>query len=372
MPPYASGEVGRIGSPKRREIGHGALAERALIPVIPSQEEFPYTIQVVSEVMSSNGSTSQGSVCGSTLSLMAAGVPIRKPVAGIAMGLMEEDGNYIVLSDIQGLEDFTGDMDFKVAGTADGITAMQMDIKISGIPMEIMTQALEQAHIGRLFILDKMLAVISEPRPHLAANAPKVSRTSIPVSRIGELIGPGGKIIKGIKEQTGADIDVEDDGSVYVSSSDQAAIDQTLSIINNMMMTVEPGMEFDGVVNRIEDYGAFVELVPGGITGLVHVSMMGVGFVQNPRDIVKLGQTVHVRVAEVDGDRIRLTMLTPEQEAEQAEQKRQGGGDDRGGNGGGDRGGRGFGGDRGGSGRFDRRDDRRGGGGGGRFDRPRR
>jgi polyribonucleotide nucleotidyltransferase len=363
MPPYASGEAGRFGAPKRREIGHGALAERALMPVIPDQEKFPYTIQVVSEVMSSNGSTSQGSVCGSTLSLMAAGVPIRKPVSGIAMGLLKEGERHIVLSDIQGLEDFTGDMDFKVAGTKDGITAMQMDIKIKGIPMEVMTQALEQARVGRLHIMDKMLAVIAEPRPELAPNAPKVECVMIPVSRIGELIGPGGKVIKAIKERTGADIDVEDSGMVSVSSADSSAIKETIKIIQDLMLEIVPGMEFDGKVVRIEDYGAFVELVPGQ-TGLAHVSMMAPGYVKDPREIVNLDDVVHVRVADVEGDRIRLTFLTPEQEAEAAASRpprepREGG--DRGGRSFGGRGGD-RGGDRGGR-RFGGRDDRGGRGG---------
>ncbi len=367
MPPFASGEAGRLGSPKRREVGHGALAERALKPMIPPQTEFPYTIQVVSEVMSSNGSTSQASVCGSTLSLMAAGVPIRKPVSGIAMGLLKEDDQIVVLSDIQGLEDFTGDMDFKVAGTTDGITAMQMDIKIKGIPMAVMHQALEQARVGRLFILDKMLATIAQPRPELAPNAPKVESVMIPISRIGELIGPGGKTIKAIKERTGADIDVNDDGMVSVSSPDAQAIKDTVKIIQDMMLEIVPGMEFDGKVTRIEDYGAFVELVPGQ-TGLAHVSMMATGYVKNPREIVALDDIVHVRVADVDGDRIRLSFLTAEQEAEAAANRplrepREGGdrggrsfgGRDRGGRGGGRFGGRG--GDRGGS-RYGGRDDR--------------
>ncbi len=376
MPPYASGEAGRVGSPKRREVGHGALAERALMPMIPSQDEFPYTIQVVSEVMSSNGSTSQASVCGSTLSLMAAGVPIKKPVAGIAMGLMSEGSEFRILSDIQGLEDFTGDMDFKVAGTADGITAIQMDIKVKGLTMEIMTQALEQARVGRLHILSKMLEAIAVPRTELSEHAPKIESTMIPPTRIGELIGPGGKMINAIRERTGTEIDVEDSGKVNVSGVDINGIRQAISIINDMMLEITPGMEFDGKVVRIEDYGAFVELVPGQI-GLAHVSMMAPGFVADPHEIVSLDETVHVRVVEVEGDRIRLSLLTPEQEAEaatQRNQRREEGGDrpprsfgdrDRGGDRGGFRGGRDRdrGGDRGGR-RFGDRD--RGG------DRPRR
>jgi polyribonucleotide nucleotidyltransferase len=346
MPPYASGETGRVGSPKRREVGHGALAERALFPMIPAQEEFPYTIQVVSEVMSSNGSTSQASVCGSTLSLMAAGVPIKKPVAGIAMGLMSEGKEFRILSDIQGLEDFTGDMDFKVAGTAEGITAIQMDIKVKGLTMEIMTQALEQARVGRLYILDKMLAVIAEPRKELAETAPKIESTHITPSRIGELIGPGGKMINAIRERTGTEINVDDSGRVDVSGLDINGIREAIKIINDMMMEIAPGMEFDGKVVRIEDYGAFIEIVPGQI-GLAHVSMLAPGFVQDPRDIVTLDQIVHARVVEVDGDRMRLSLLTAEQEAQVNEEKskrREEGGDrpprgDRPSFGGGDRGG---------------------------------
>lgn len=380
MPPFASGETGRMGSPKRREIGHGALAERALLPVIPSQEEFPYTIQVQSEIMSSNGSTSMASVCGSTLSLMAAGVPIRKPVSGVAMGLLKQDEQYVILTDIQGLEDHTGDMDFKVAGTRDGITALQMDIKITGITLEILREALQHAHKGRMHIMDKMVACIAEPRTKLAVNAPKIERLQIDPERIGELIGPGGKMIKSIIAASGAQVSVEDDGSVFVSSSDQEAIDHASNLIKNTIMTFEPGMEFDGIVERIEDYGAFVELVAGK-SGLLHVSQMSVDYVSDPRQIVNIGDTVHVRVVEVDGDRLRLTMLTPEQEAqaEAQKQERRGGGEGRGGDRGGFGGGRGRGGDRGGFRGGDRGRGGRGGRdfggdrGGRRFeDRPRR
>lgn len=358
MPPFASGETGRMGSPKRREIGHGALAERALLPMVPSQEDFPYTIHVQSEIMSSNGSTSMASVCGSTLALMAAGVPLKKPVSGIAMGLLKNDTQHIVLTDIQGLEDHTGDMDFKVAGTADGITALQMDIKITGITLEILTEALQHAHKGRMHILGKMLECIDTPCTQLAASAPKIERLEIAVDRIGELIGPGGKNIKGIIAASGAQVSVEDDGSVFVSSSDQEAIDTATRMIKNMMVSFEPGMEFDGVVERIEDYGAFVELVSGK-SGLLHVSMMSTEYVGDPRQVVSIGDTVHVRIVDVDGDRIRLSMLTPEQEAEveAKKQERRGSGDREGGDRGGRGGGRGFGGGRGGD---------RGGFGGGR------
>lgn len=357
MPPYASGETGRFGAPKRREIGHGALAERALLPMIPAQEEFPYTIQVVSEIMSSNGSTSQASVCGSTMSLMAAGVPIKRPVAGIAMGLMSDGkGKYVILSDIQGLEDHVGDMDFKVAGSEVGITAMQMDIKIKGIPMEIMRKALVQAREARLFILKKMLAAISAPRTQLSKYAPKIVQLTIPQDRIGELIGPGGKVIKNIIAVTGAQVDVEEDmekkvGLVNISSDDQEAIDKATKWISGMMRTVEPGEEFDGIVTRVESFGIFVEFLPGR-EGLVHVSRMGVEYIGDAHDKFKIGDTAHVRLTEVDEQgRYNLTMLTKEQEAQKASQPREGGdrgGSDRGGRGGYGGGRGGFGGNRGG------------------------
>jgi len=333
MPPFASGESGRVGSPKRREIGHGALAERALLAVLPSQKEFPYTIQVVSEVVSSNGSTSQGSVCGSTMSLMAAGVPIKRPVAGIAMGLMTDGkGKYVVLSDIQGLEDHIGDMDFKVAGTAEGVTALQMDIKIKGIPSEVMTKALLQAKVGRMHIMGKMLEVIPAPRTELSPLAPKIKQLEIPADRIGELIGPGGKNIKAIIEMTGAEIDVDEDrerkvGLVNIGSSDQAKLDHAYAYISSMMKEIKVGDEFDGEVNRIESYGAFVNISPGK-DGLVHVSAMSTEYVNDANDIVKLGEIVHVRVSEIQDDgKIKITMLSPEQESESNDkrQSRQGG-----------------------------------------------
>ncbi|MBI5151629.1 MAG: polyribonucleotide nucleotidyltransferase [Candidatus Pacebacteria bacterium] len=376
MPPYASGEVGRIGSPKRREIGHGALAERALWPMIPPQNEFPYTIHVVSEVMSSNGSTSMASTCGSTMSLMAAGVPLKKPVAGIAMGLMTDGkSNYAVLSDIQGMEDHTGDMDFKVAGTADGITALQMDIKVKGISLDIMTEALKQAKVGRMFILSKMLEAIAEPRKSLSKYAPKIVQIEIPYDRIGELIGPGGKVIKNIIAVTGAQVDVDENedqtkGIVNISSQDDASIEKAKSWISGMMREVLPGEEFDGTVTRVERFGCFVEFLPGK-EGLVHVSRMSPTFVSDPNDIVKIGDTVHVRLTEIDDQgRNNLTMLTKEQEQQAREQRESGGGQggfgggNSGGNGGGfGGGGRGYSGDRGGRGGFrGGRDDHRGGG----------
>lgn len=319
MPPYASGEAGRMGSPKRREIGHGALAERALLPVIPDQETFPYTIHVVSEILSSNGSTSQASVCGSTLSLMAAGVPIKRPVAGIAMGLISDGSKYQVLSDIRDIEDHCGDMDFKVAGTESGITALQMDIKISGITLEILTKALAQAREGRLFILNKMLACIDAPRPEISPYAPKIVQLTIPSDRIGELIGPGGKNIKALIEASGAQIDVEEDeeqkiGMVNISSPDHANIDKAVAMVQGMMKVDEIGDEYDGEVVRIENYGAFVKYGYNK-EGLVHVSAMATEYLDDPNKVVKLGDIVHVRVSDIQPDgKVKMSMLTKEQE----------------------------------------------------------
>lgn len=365
MPPYASGETGRFGFPSRREVGHGALAERALRPMVPSQAEFPYTILVVSEVVSSNGSTSQASICGSTMSLMSAGVPIKRPVSGIAMGLISDGAKYQILSDIQGLEDHVGDMDFKVAGTTEGITAIQMDIKLTGLNRQILEEALEQARVGRAHILGKMLEVIGQPRTELSQYAPKVRQLRIPADRIGELIGPGGKMIKSLIEQTGADINVDEDketeeGVVNISSSDQAKIDHAYEMISGMMRVINIGEEFDGPVTRVESYGAFVEYLPGR-EGLVHVSQMDTEFVPDANAKVKFGDVVHVRVSGMKDDgKIELSMLTPEQE-EEVKAKRSERGGDRGGDrgfGGGSRGG--FGGGRG-----DRRGGFRGGDRGG-------
>lgn len=361
MPPYASGEAGRFGAPKRREIGHGALAERALLPMVPSQEEFPYTIHLVTEIMSSNGSTSMASVCGSSMSLMAAGVPIKRPVSGIAMGLMtSEDGKkYVVLSDIQGLEDHIGDMDFKVAGTEEGITALQMDIKLTGVDRKILEEALSQAKEGREHIRNKMAESITEPRTHLSEFAPKIEQVVVPADKIGEIIGPGGKMIKSIIEQTGAQIDIDEDeekgvGLVNISSPEQAKIDAAKEIITGMVRVIEVGDEFDGTVTRVEDYGAFVEYLPGR-EGLVHVSEMSVDRIDDVHSFINFGDNVHVRVSGFKDDgKISLSMLSAE-ESEQAKAN-------RGGDRGGDRGGRGgFGGDRRGGFRGGRGGDRRGG-----------
>jgi polyribonucleotide nucleotidyltransferase len=322
MPPYTVGEVGRLGWPSRREIGHGALAERALLPMIPEESDFPYTIRVVSELMSSNGSTSMASVCGSTLALMDAGVPIKKPVAGIAMGLITDGKSHLILSDIQGMEDHTGDMDFKVAGTKDGITSMQMDVKIAGISFEILKEALDQAKKGRLFILDQMLKTLPAPRSAISKFAPKIKQVKIPVDKIGELIGPGGRVIRQIIAETGAQVDVNDDGNVSISAPDQAAVNKAVDWVTSLTREVEVGEEFDGTVARIQPFGAFVEILPGK-DGLVHVSKMSTSYVSDPNQVVKIGDKVHVRVSEIDDlGRINLTMLTPDQEQE-ARDKRQ-------------------------------------------------
>lgn len=341
FPPFSTGETRRMGT-GRREIGHGALAERALLPVIPDEAEFPYAFRVVSEALSSNGSTSMGSVCGSTLSLMDAGVPIKAPVSGVAMGLMtDDDGNFQVLTDIQGVEDFMGDMDFKVAGTAEGITAVQMDIKASGISMEVFRKALAQARDGRLFILDHMLETLSAPRPELNANAPRMTRISIPVDKIGAVIGPGGKTIRSIIEATGASIDVGNDGSVTVGATDAAAADEAIRMIEGLTKEVEVGQRYTGKVTRLMNFGAFVEILPGK-DGLVHISELDVTRVPSVEDVVKIGDEVEVMVTEIDRmGRVNLSRkailegMSPE-EARAGAASRNGG--QRGGDRGGDRG----------------------------------
>ena len=308
MPPYATGEAGRLKSPGRREIGHGALAERALLPVIPSEEEFPYALRLVSEILSSNGSSSMASVCGSTLSLMDAGVPIHAPVAGVAMGLIKdaETGKVVVLTDIQGLEDFLGDMDFKVAGTMNGITAIQMDIKIKGIDEAILRQALSQALDGRLFILGKMLEVLPQPREHLSAYAPKIVRFTINPDKIREVIGPGGKMINKIIDETGVKIDIDDDGSVYIATPDEAAAAKARRIIEGIAKDIEVGEVYMGKVVRMMNFGVFVELLPGK-DGMVHISKLAKGRVEKCEDVVKIGDELEVKVAEIDSQgRINL------------------------------------------------------------------
>ena len=293
------GEVRPTRSPGRREIGHGALAERALLPVIPSEEEFPYTIRLVSEVLESNGSSSQASVCGSTLSLMDAGVPIKKPVAGVAMGLLKDGEDFAILTDIQGLEDHFGDMDFKVAGTKDGITAIQMDIKVKGINRDILKQALAQAREGRLFILDKMLGAIAEPRQELSPYAPRIIRFSIDPDRIRDVIGPGGKIIRKIVEDTGAEIDIEDDGRVFIAAVDAAAGAKAQEIIKRLTSDVEIGAIYMGKVTKLMNFGAFVEVLPGK-EGLVHISQLAKERVAKVEDVVNVGDEIMVKVIEID------------------------------------------------------------------------
>jgi len=319
FPPYSVGEVRPIRGPGRREIGHGALAERALLPMIPKEEEFPYTIRLVSEVLESNGSSSMASVCGSTLALMDAGVPIKQPVAGIAMGLVMMDGKYTILTDIQGLEDALGDMDFKVAGTSKGITALQMDIKISGVTQLIMAEALEQARKARLFILDKMLAVIPKPRPDLSKYAPRIITMEIPVDKIRDVIGPGGKIIRDIIAKTGVEIDIEDDGRVYIASTDEEGGKKAQQLIERYVKDVEVGETYLGVVKRIMNFGAFVEILPGK-EGLVHISQLENRRVKRVEDVLKVGDEVLVKVLEIDRQG-RINLSRKEALAEEKEFK---------------------------------------------------
>ena len=309
FPPYSTGEAKPLRSPGRREIGHGALAERALEPMIPSEEEFPYALRLVSEVMSSNGSTSQASVCGSTLALMDAGVPFKRPVAGVAMGLIkdvENTGKVAVLTDIQGLEDFLGDMDFKVAGTHKGITAIQMDIKIKGIDEPILRQALAQAYDGRMHILGKMLETLPAPRPHLSKYAPKIIRFTINPDKIREVIGPGGKMINKIIAETGVKIDIEDDGRVYIATPDEAAAAKARSLIEGIAKDLQVGDIVTGPVVRIMSFGAFIEYAPGK-DGMIHISKLANERVEKVEDVVNIGDVLECRVAEIDSQgRINL------------------------------------------------------------------
>ena len=328
MPPYSLGETGRVGYPSRREIGHGALAERALIPVIPKEEVFPYTVRVVSEVTGSNGSTSMASVCGSTLSLMDAGVPITAPVSGIAMGLVIEDKKIAILSDIIGMEDFNGDMDFKVAGTKKGITALQLDVKTLTLTTKTLKDALSQAKEGRATILKSMLETLASPREKVSIHAPKIKVVKIPVEKIGELIGPGGKTIRKIIAETGAQVEVEDDGSVSVTGTTDESLAKALERVEGLTKEVVAGEIYQGEVKRIQPFGAFVEVLPGK-DGLVHVSDMSEGFVKDPNEIVAIGDKVQVRVKEIDDlGRINLSMLMdPSKDKPKGERGGFGGGD---------------------------------------------
>lgn len=305
FPPFSVGEVRPMRGPGRREIGHGALAERALIPVIPNEEEFPYTLRLVSEVLESNGSSSMASICGSSLSLMDAGVPIKAPVAGIAMGLIQEEGHIAILTDIQGLEDHDGDMDFKVGGTTKGVTALQMDIKIKGVNREILSKALEQAKAGRLFILDKMNEAIAEPRKEISPYAPRIISFSIHPDKIRDVIGAGGKIIKKIVEETGVKIDIEDDGRVFISAVDGKAGERAADIIHSLTQDIQVGQIYKGKVVRIMDFGAFVEVIPGvlglpGKDGLVHISQLDTNRVAKVEDVVRIGDEILVKATGID------------------------------------------------------------------------
>lgn len=312
FPPYSVGEARPMRSPGRREIGHGALAERAILPVLPSVEEFPYAIRVVSEILSSNGSTSQASVCGSCLALMDAGVPIKAPVAGIAMGLVErveEDGSstMAILSDIQGMEDFLGDMDFKVAGTAKGVTAIQMDIKVHGLSKKVLQDALKQAKDGRMHIMQEMLAEIPEPRKELSPYAPRIITMQVDPDKIRIIIGPGGKTINSIVEKTGVKIDIDDEGQVFIASTDMAGAEAARKEIELLTKDVEVGEVYEGKVTRIMNFGAFIEILPGK-EGLLHISKMAKGRVEKVEDVMNVGDTVKVKVTEIDSqDRINLS-----------------------------------------------------------------
>lgn len=315
FPPYCVGETGMVGSPKRREIGHGRLAKRGVLGVMPSEEEFPYTIRVVSEITESNGSSSMASVCGTSLSLMNAGVPIKAPVAGIAMGLIKEGDDFAVLSDILGDEDHLGDMDFKVAGSEDGICALQMDIKIDGITKEIMEKALEQAKAGRNFILGEMNKVISETNPEMSEYAPRYLNMKIHPDKIRDVIGKGGAVIRGLTEETGANIEIDDDGNVKISSNDLAAAEEAKKRIEQIASDAEVGVIYNGTVKKIMDFGAFVEILPGK-DGLVHISQICEERVENVSDKLSEGDVVKVKVLEIDRQgRIRLSMKEAEEEA---------------------------------------------------------
>ena len=318
FPRYSVGETGSSRGPGRREIGHGALAERALSYVIPSKEKFPYTIRLVSEVMSSNGSSSMASTCGSTLALMDGGVPIKSPVAGIAMGLMLLGEDYKILTDIQGPEDHYGDMDFKVAGTKDGVTALQMDVKVEGATIKMLEEGLSQAKKARLQILDVMEKAINAPRENLSPFAPRIFVLKINPEKIGDVIGPGGKMINKIIKETGAKIDIEQTGEVFISAINEESAQKAIKWVNDLTREVKPGESFQGKVMRLMNFGAFVEILPGQ-EGMVHISEMSTGRVDKVEDMVKLGQEVSVRVKEIDSQgRINLTMLSEEEEKEKA------------------------------------------------------
>ena len=307
FPPYSTGETKRLGGQSRREIGHGALAERALLPVIPDEKTFPYTLRLVSEVMASNGSSSMGSVCGSTLALMDAGVPITNPVSGVAMGLIKEGDRYVILTDILGTEDHLGDMDFKVAGTRNGITALQMDIKIGGITPEIMAEALDRAKSGRFYILDQMLETISAPNPTLKPHVPRIESIKVPIDKIGAIIGPGGKNIRALQEETNTKIDISDDGTVFIASTSGVGFEEARDRILSLTETAEIGKIYTGKCVRVADFGAFIEILPG-LDGLVHVSQLASERVEKVEDVVNVGDELTVMVIDVSPEgKIRLS-----------------------------------------------------------------
>jgi polyribonucleotide nucleotidyltransferase len=319
FPPFSVGETGRMGSPGRREIGHGALAARALDAMMPEEEVFPYTVRIVSDITESNGSSSMATVCGGALALMDAGVPIKAPVAGVAMGLVMEDKKYAILTDIAGAEDHYGDMDFKVAGTRAGITALQMDIKVTGLNTQVLAEALEQARKGRMFILDKMNEVISEPREEISKYAPRIVTMQINPDKIRDVIGPGGKVIRGIQEKTGAKIDISDDGRIAIATPNGEAAEAAMQIIRDLTAEVEVGQSYLGTVTRIVDFGAFIEVFPG-TEGLLHVSEIADYRVRDVRDELKEGQQILVKCINVEGNKIRLS-----RKALLKEEKRSGG-----------------------------------------------
>ncbi|OGC59992.1 polyribonucleotide nucleotidyltransferase, partial [candidate division WWE3 bacterium RIFCSPLOWO2_01_FULL_53_14] len=299
FPPFSTGEVGRMIGPGRREIGHSALAEKALDRMIPTEEQFPYAIRLVSEVLSSNGSTSMASTCGSTLALMDAGVPITSPVSGVAMGLVTDGKTFRILTDIAGVEDQCGDMDFKVAGTEKGVTAVQMDMKVKGLPHKVMVEALADARKARLGILKEMLKVLDKPREKLSQYAPKVATIKVPIEKIGEVIGPGGRMIRRLTEQTGTEIDIDDDGTVSITGPDEEKVQEARKLVDDLTREVQVGEIFEGTVQRIMDFGAFVEILPGK-EGMVHVSELAYSFVAKPTDVVNIGDKIKVKVIEID------------------------------------------------------------------------
>ncbi|MEE8536921.1 MAG: polyribonucleotide nucleotidyltransferase, partial [Acidobacteriota bacterium] len=306
FPPFCVGEAKFLRGPGRREIGHGALAERSLLPLMPGEDKFPYTVRLVSDILESNGSSSMASICGGALALMDAGVPLSAPVAGVAMGLIKEGSKYAVLSDIAGVEDHLGDMDFKVAGTRLGVTALQMDIKISGVDRKILTEALEQAHVGRQFILDRMEETLAAPRDEISPFAPRMLTITIPKDKIGEVIGPGGKMIRSIIERTGTRIDIEDDGRVQIASVDEAAAQKAKTLIEELTATAELGRTYMGKIQRLTNFGAFVAIMPR-VEGLLHISEVAHKRVADIRTELNEGDEILVKVIEVSGDRIRLS-----------------------------------------------------------------